>query len=351
MTFFVYGNLNSKDWSTVKYIGAASYLGRPLAHEKESRNLKNRTRKHNSIRKLIREGHHVGWKILAACDSWKETLATERILILEHKAKFGKRPDWNLTDGGEGVLNPSSKSRKRRSDANRSAHADPEVKKRHRAGVKVAMNVPGVQEKLHTPEINARRSTSGVIAQNRSEVKSVVSASSKAVWARPGEKERRSILCKQAAARPEVKANQSAASKHMWEARRAAGFTWPSEWAVKTQKVSPETCEKRRLAQTGKRASLETRARMAESQKARRTSEVISKMGDLRRPRQRDCKFEPPYPGEQTVVCALSDPDRIVHGMMGRCGKTWPHPVAECFEFNMTDRDHYVEEHRWENRP
>jgi hypothetical protein len=72
---------------------------------------------------------------------------------------------------------------------------------------------------------------------------------------------------------------------------------------------------------------------------------------DLRRPRQRDCKFEPSYPGEQTVVCALSDPDRVVHGMMGRCGKTWPHPVAECFEFNMTDRDHYVEEHRWESRP
>jgi hypothetical protein len=105
MTFFVYGNFNSKDWGTVKYIGAASHLGRPLAHEWESRKEKNRTRKHRGIRKLIREGHHVGWKILAACNSWKETLATERRLILEYKAAHGgKRPDWNFTDGGEGCL-------------------------------------------------------------------------------------------------------------------------------------------------------------------------------------------------------------------------------------------------------
>jgi hypothetical protein len=70
-----------------------------------------------------------------------------------------------------------------------------------------------------------------------------------------------------------------------------------------------------------------------------------------RRPRQRDCQFEPAYPGEETVVFALGDPDKVVHGFMGRCVVTWPHPISGCAEFKMTDRDVYAEQHRWEDVP
>jgi hypothetical protein len=100
----VYGLFDSGDWNKTKYIGAASWLGRPLQHAKQAQDLKNRTRKHHGIRKVQRGGRHIGWKVLEVCDSWKETLATETRLIFEYKTKFGKRPDWNLSDGGQGCV-------------------------------------------------------------------------------------------------------------------------------------------------------------------------------------------------------------------------------------------------------
>jgi hypothetical protein len=84
VTFFVYGLYDSGDWS-LKYIGAASRLARPLCHRREARNLGNRTRKHRSIRKLCREGRHVGWKILDACDGTIEDLNVKVSYALEEK--------------------------------------------------------------------------------------------------------------------------------------------------------------------------------------------------------------------------------------------------------------------------
>ena len=70
-----------------------------------------------------------------------------------------------------------------------------------------------------------------------------------------------------------------------------------------------------------------------------------------RRPRQRDCRYEPPYPGEETVVMAMADPSLVAHGFTGRCFTAGPHSIAECAEFISNNVDDYVEEHRWERRP
>ena len=70
----------------------------------------------------------------------------------------------------------------------------------------------------------------------------------------------------------------------------------------------------------------------------------------IRRQRQRDCRHEPPYPGEETVVMSIADPDRVVHADNGRCFVAYPHPIAECQEFVLTNRDEYEEAHRWERR-
>lgn len=74
-----------------------------------------------------------------------------------------------------------------------------------------------------------------------------------------------------------------------------------------------------------------------------------------RRPRQRDCRHEPPYPGEETVMMSMSDPGTVMHGcaadLGARCYVTYPHPIAECREFISTSADEYREEHRWERVP
>jgi hypothetical protein len=216
MSYFVYALYDSGNLEEIKYIGAASWDGRPLMHEKESLNLSNKTYKHNSIRKLLREGRTIIWQVLEFCSSWKETLSAEARYILEYKTKYGKRPDWNFTDGGAGGSNISPEVRAQRSYSNRVAHSKPEVKERHRKGVKSAMNRPGVQDKLHTPELDAKRSISNKIAQNRPEIKAVTAESSKRVWSRPGEKERRSLIMRAVHQRESVKINQKAASLRGW---------------------------------------------------------------------------------------------------------------------------------------
>jgi hypothetical protein len=70
-----------------------------------------------------------------------------------------------------------------------------------------------------------------------------------------------------------------------------------------------------------------------------------------RRPKQRDCRYEPPYPGEETVVMSIADPDRVVHADTGKCFTSYPHTIAECKEFVSTNVDDYNEEHRWERVP
>jgi hypothetical protein len=59
----------------------------------------------------------------------------------------------------------------------------------------------------------------------------------------------------------------------------------------------------------------------------------------FKRPRQRDCRYEPPYPQHETVVFAMGDPNRVVHKDSWRCYTAWPHLISECGEFKETNRD------------
>jgi len=205
VTFFVYGLFDSGDWDRVKYIGAASSLRRPLAHEREARTNSTRsTRKHRGIRKVWARGHHVGWKILGAYDSWKETLVAERRLIQERKAQVGARPDWNLTDGGDGLFGFS-----------------------------------------HSPVTRAKLSAAGMGHPGHS----TVEGRAKISRALTGRKRS-----------PETIAKISAAKKgctHTTETRERIRA------ALMGRKASPETKAKQRAARTGRKASPETRAKIS----------------------------------------------------------------------------------------
>ena len=77
--------------------------------------------------------------------------------------------------------------------------ADPEVKKRHVAGLKLAMNQPEVKERLRqvaiaqwsSPGFRQKHAEATRNAVNQPEVKAKVSASSKAMWADPEFKAKR----------------------------------------------------------------------------------------------------------------------------------------------------------------
>ena len=53
------------------------------------------------------------------------------------------------------------------------------------------------------------------------------------------------------------------------------------------------------------------------------------------RPRQTNCEQEPAYPGMPTVVWSFRFPDHdlTVHLATDRCALEYPHPIAECAEW------------------
>lgn len=154
LMFFVYGLFDSRDWSECRYVGAASYLYRPLEHEFEAIRGQ-RGYKTNWIRKVLSSGGYVGWKILAACETREELYATERWLILCYRIS-GHRLT-NRTEGGEGVRLTMELIEKRKLTCSL-----PEVKARQRASLR---------EAALRPDVRARRSLAQRAAQNRPEVR------------------------------------------------------------------------------------------------------------------------------------------------------------------------------------
>jgi hypothetical protein len=135
MPFFVYGLYDPRESGDIRYVGAASHLGRPLAHEREASRSSASTYKLNWIRKVGR----IGWRILEACDSWEETMAAERRIIQGLRAS-GERLT-NLTDGGQGTFNPS-----------------PELRARYRSAATGAIRSPEHRAKIRNARIGTKRS-------------------------------------------------------------------------------------------------------------------------------------------------------------------------------------------------
>lgn len=81
-------------------------------------NPKSNLHKINKINKIIREGYEPEFKIVFRSNSHLKVLSKEIELIKKYgRADLGLGPLTNLTDGGEGVVNESAESRKKRSEA------------------------------------------------------------------------------------------------------------------------------------------------------------------------------------------------------------------------------------------
>lgn len=53
-------------------------------------------------------------------------------------------------------------------------------------------------------------------------------------------------------------------------------------------------------------------------------------MSVTERPRQTNCKNEPPYPDHETVVFCLSAPDMTAHLPNDLCSREHPHDISGC---------------------
>lgn len=57
------------------------------------------------------------------------------------------------------------------------------------------------------------------------------------------------------------------------------------------------------------------------------------------RPMQTNCQNEPAYPGVDTVVFSIRDPEQTVHNLTERCGIEHPHAIKYCGEFKGESQD------------
>jgi hypothetical protein len=233
-TFFIYGLLDSGDWSEVRYVGAASYLGRPLLHEWAARRYADQVSyKFNWIRKVLREGRHVAWEVLAACDSWEETMRMERAMVVGLRAA-GHRLT-NANDGGVGSFNPSPEVRTRMSAHNGMKRA--EVSEQVGAAWRTCQENPDTRRKWNRniraacsrPEVRARRSAARSRVWKAPDARARMIASNKATWADPQKRAAQVILMRETMATPEYHAAASARRVAAWadpvvRARMVAGI-------------------------------------------------------------------------------------------------------------------------------
>jgi len=213
-TFFVYGLYDSGDRDVCRYVGAASKLSRPLAHEREARTRCN-TYRYKWIRKVVAEGRRIEWRVLESCSDWPTTLEAEVRIIQEMRAAGARLT--NVTDGGQGGFNPSPEVRAKRAAGIRAALATPESKAKRSASARAAWARPGERERrvgierlaLSRPEVRARKSASAKKWTSEPEARARLSEQQRAAWARPEGAKRREAA-KAVMARPEVRAKMLA---------------------------------------------------------------------------------------------------------------------------------------------
>lgn len=212
--FCTYLYLDPSRQSALHSQGEPIYVGKGLFHKNRHLHHLTRTDRHpltSRIKKLRKAGVEPIIALLA--NDIDEELA--HLVEVEAIAKFGRKdlkkgPLLNLTDGGEGASNRVvlQSTRSKQSASIRAALADPELKERWLKSQKAANE---------NPEVRARRSAAAKAAQNRPEVKEAhVRANAS------GAAERRRLAASLALKRPEVRSKLSDSLKAYWARRKAS---------------------------------------------------------------------------------------------------------------------------------
>jgi hypothetical protein len=201
----------SRPDGTPFYVGVG-IKGRVAVHEYYARkNL--RGHKHAVVRKIISEGHSIGYELLFLVNR-DEAFSKEKELITLHgRHDLGRGPLMNLTDGGEGNVGikrspeylaklslrmkakvVSPEGRKRISAAVKALWSNPEYRKKSAAAMKAAKNLPESRakmsaimkgRKLHSPESKRKISEANRKMRRTPEQRARYSEAVKLVWSDP----------------------------------------------------------------------------------------------------------------------------------------------------------------------
>lgn len=195
--FYVYA-LYRQDGLTPFYIGKG--IGKRMyIHERDAHRFN--THKDRIIQKMLAaEFVEIPKKKLFENLTTQDAGRIERDLI----AKFGRWPHGplaNLTDGGDGCLNPSAKSKTKQIVANQSAWANPVIRQRRIDGIKAAW----------TPD---RRASHGQMIRERMtpEYRAKIKAAQKQKWRNPALREKMIAIWNTT----ELLQSKSRSAKQMW---------------------------------------------------------------------------------------------------------------------------------------
>lgn len=59
----------------------------------------------------------------------------------------------------------------------------------------------------------------------------------------------------------------------------------------------------------------------------------------IERPKQRNCQQEPPYPGADTIIMSIRDPEWVLHKRCDECPCEYPHLWDRCAKTRMTENE------------
>jgi hypothetical protein len=195
MNYYVYAYF---DGETPIYIGAGC-RDRDIKHLKSC--AKGRSYFHNKLRKMQREGFTPTVRRLLDNLTFQESRDWERFFIQTLGRKNLKTgPLYNLTDGGEGVLNfiVSNTTKQRMSESAKVAHARLEVKQQHSMATKAAMSRSEVKQKILESnkqfEVKRRRSEAIKINMAQPRITQQISETMKAFCRQPKIRQQRSKI-------------------------------------------------------------------------------------------------------------------------------------------------------------
>jgi predicted GIY-YIG superfamily endonuclease len=174
---FIYALFDERQPNLIRYVGHTRSLSERLKeHFKESKRQKNY--RADWIKKVIREGSSIGIRVLEECDA--EIVKTREVFWIAKLKQEGQRLT-NLTDGGDGVVNPGPEIKAKIGaswkDLLKRAHRVTAMSDAKKGKPRSALASQRIAEAKNTPESKAKRSRSAALAMNKPEVRQKLSQS------------------------------------------------------------------------------------------------------------------------------------------------------------------------------
>lgn len=207
---FVYGLVDPLEPDHIRYVGLARIPSRPFDHARAARRQATRSSyKINWIRKLQADGREPTVLVL---EELPESVSTFLIGFVESSYIKSLRQIGhhltNLTDGGEGLINPAQEVRDRISASQTKAMSSPEIRKQISDKQKIRL--------ASRPDLLQSASISARAQRHTLEAKQAIGEKSKELWSDPEWHDTHAAKIKTTWSNPDIRAKQSERIKASW---------------------------------------------------------------------------------------------------------------------------------------